>query len=289
MKRLARRGRSPCAFGLVELLVVIGILVLIGAILTPSLCRSRETANRVKCSSNLRQLGQAMLLYANDNHGHFPRTTYASGADAKPVWGTGAAGQDPFAAVAPNDVSAEWFLLLRTQDITAEVLVCPSSNAEKDLLGGGSNAPIDRSNFTDIKKNLSYSIQNAYPKDGVVPADDTTWWTSAMASPADFAIAADLNPGSSPAGYDDVLKPAATSSARDMKLANSNNHDKDGQNVLYADGHVAWESNPFASGALPGECPGVIKHDDNIYTTRDGRVSASPADRGDSILLPTDD
>ena len=30
-----------------------------------------------------------------------------------------------------------------------------------------------------------------------------------------------------------------------MKQANSNNHDKDGQNILYGDGHVAWESNPF--------------------------------------------
>ena len=54
-----RRGRGRCAFGLIELLVVIGILVLLGSFLMPTLCRSRETANRVKCSSNLRALGQA--------------------------------------------------------------------------------------------------------------------------------------------------------------------------------------------------------------------------------------
>jgi len=274
------RARHYCrrAFGLIELLVVIGILVLVVSFLTPSLCRSRETANRVKCSSNLRCLGQAMLLYANDNHGHFPRTTYAAGADTKPVWGTGAAGKEPFATVQPSDVSAEWFLLARTQDITSEIFCCPSSNAEKDLCGGGTNAPADRSNFTDVKKNLSYSIQNAYPKDGALPADEKTWWTSSMPTAAEFAIAADINPGTSPASCDDVLKPTDTSSAKDMKLANSNNHDKDGQNILYADGHVAWESDPFV---------GVNK--DNIYTTRDGRVAASPADRNDSILLPTDD
>jgi prepilin-type processing-associated H-X9-DG protein len=279
-----RRAQRRCAFGLIELLVVIGILVLLVSILTPSLCRSRETANRVKCSSNLRCLGQAMLLYANDNHGHFPRTTYATGADPKPVWGTGAGAKDPFApgsGVQPNDVSAEWFLLARTQDITSEIFVCPSSNAEKDMYGGGAAAPIDRSNFTDIKTNLSYSIQNAYPKDGVVPADDKTWWTLNMPNAANFAIGADINPGTSPASADDVLKPTATSSAKDMKFANSNNHDKDGQNILYADGHVAWETSPFA---------GVSQ--DNIYTTKDApaaRVVASPADHDDSILLPTDD
>jgi prepilin-type processing-associated H-X9-DG protein len=300
MKRLFRRGRSPCAFGLIELLVVIGILALLVAFMLPSLCRSSETANRVKCSSNLRQIGQAMLLYANDNHGHYPRTTYVAAADTKPVWGTGAAAREPFTGVQPNDVSAELFLLLRTQDITAEVFTCPSSNAEKDDFGGGSNAPVDRSNFSDIKKNLSYSIQNAYPKDGVLSAEDEkTWWTSSMPNAADFAIAADINPGTSPASYDDVLKPTPTSSAKDIKLANSNNHDKDGQNILYGDGHVAWENSPFA-GAIdlrifPSACPGVPNHD-NIYTTSDAtggayspRVVASPADRNDSVLLPTDD
>jgi prepilin-type processing-associated H-X9-DG protein len=41
-------------------------------ILLPSLNRARETANRVKCASNMRQIGQALLLYANDNHGQYP-------------------------------------------------------------------------------------------------------------------------------------------------------------------------------------------------------------------------
>lgn len=247
---LTTRHRCRCAFGLIELLVMIGMFVLLGSFLLPSLCRSRETASRVKCSSNLRCLGQAMLLYANDNRGHFPRTTYAAGADAKPVWGTGAAGKEPFAAgtgVQPNDISAEWFLLARMQDITSEIFACPSSNAEKDLYGGGTNAPVDRSNFTDIKKTLSYSIQNAYPKDGVVPGDDLDWWTSHMKNAADFAIAADINLGTSPSSCDDVLKPTATSSAKDMKLGNSNNHDKDGRNILYADGHLAWESNRLSA------------------------------------------
>src|SRR5947209_1600319 len=150
MKRLKRRGLCPCAFGLIELLVVIGILVLLGAFLLPSLCGPRATANRVKCASNLRQIGQALLLYANDNHGEYPRMAASAGPVRTPV--AGAAGP------AENDVTAALFLLLRTQDITSEVFVCPSSNAEKDTFDG--KAPGERWNFSDYKKNLSYSYQN---------------------------------------------------------------------------------------------------------------------------------
>ena len=42
------------------------------SILLPSLNRARETANRVKCASNMRQIGQALMLYANQNHGVYP-------------------------------------------------------------------------------------------------------------------------------------------------------------------------------------------------------------------------
>jgi Tfp pilus assembly protein PilE len=56
----------------VELLVVIGIIALLISILLPALNAAKERANRVKCSSNLRQIGQGLLLYANDNKGIYP-------------------------------------------------------------------------------------------------------------------------------------------------------------------------------------------------------------------------
>src|SRR5260370_4132277 len=75
---MSRTNKSK-GFTLVELLVVIGIIALLISILLPSLSRARETANRVKCGSNLRQIGQGMQLYANENNGNFPRTYYVAG------------------------------------------------------------------------------------------------------------------------------------------------------------------------------------------------------------------
>ena len=75
--------------------VTIAAPALMASILLPSLNRARETANRVKCASNERQIGQAILLYSNDHRGKYP-----------PDLGT----------------------LIKEEDITPEVFTCPSSN-----------------------------------------------------------------------------------------------------------------------------------------------------------------
>jgi prepilin-type N-terminal cleavage/methylation domain-containing protein/prepilin-type processing-associated H-X9-DG protein len=64
--------RKKAGFTLVELLVVIGIIALLISILLPALTRAKESARRVACLSNLRQVHMAFNLYASVNKDQVP-------------------------------------------------------------------------------------------------------------------------------------------------------------------------------------------------------------------------
>jgi len=65
--RTLRVANANSGFTLIELLVVIAIIAILSAMMLPALARCKTSAHRVKCVSNLRQLGLAAQMYWDDN------------------------------------------------------------------------------------------------------------------------------------------------------------------------------------------------------------------------------
>jgi len=265
MKQVSKKT----GFTLVELLVVIGIIALLISILLPSLNKARETANRVKCAANLKQIGNGLILYSNENKGLFPRTygPATTGNITIDVSTKGQTSVDPFTAtsgVQAYCIPSAMFLLIRQEDLTPAVFVCPSGTAEADTMS--SLPATSRSNFTgdgtsaQLNKNMSYSFVNVYPTNTAIANGYKTFIT---AFSSDFATAADIAPTAPAVTWPNLTVGVARST---VIQGNSKNHDQDGQNVLYADGHAEFQQTPLCGA-----------NNDCIYTRAAGTQTTNGA------------
>src|SRR5438045_8798823 len=68
---ISTRPKFP-GFTLIELLVVIAIIAILAALLLPALARSKESACRISCTGNLKQLELSLKLYIDENRSLLP-------------------------------------------------------------------------------------------------------------------------------------------------------------------------------------------------------------------------
>lgn len=284
-------------FTVIELLVMVGIVVLLLSIFIPYLSKLRESDRRVRCQDNLRKIGWALSSYAKDNNGSFPRVIYD--AETKPTGYTcytGPDDNDPFTGegVAPNDVTASLWLLVRVGYVppdyspVSSIFICPSTSDWSDpmLNANGQAAGVQqRGNFRS-GKHLSYSYSS--------PFSNATGYGMVDFQPAQFAIMADMNPGTQGTG-DNVTAPAYGAPPLEMAQANSNNHAKAGQSVLYADMHVEFRKDPYCgvggdniyTAVAPSPIFTGVKPDMSVPGVLGPEIG--PAWQTDSYLVPTDD
>ena len=274
------------AFTLIELLVVIAIIALLISILLPSLSRARELSKRTVCSANLRGIGQAMYIYAQDDPGVFPAIAATSGIPPS----TASEGQmtlfDPVTRTAEPSTTGvpsptvDMWSIVRANNTTPKQYICPSTVDSQD-------PATDTTAYFDFlgPQHLSYAYQYQH---------DPNRRIIGTSSEPTFPFMADANP---------YIKGGVTGSIvtdRNSQFrGNSDNHtNREGQNILFQDSHVLFEKGPDVG--ISGKVSGVAssRGRDNCYTWTTSTAAVDPGvaapsptfvnlgSRSDACLVP---
>ncbi len=207
-------------FTLIELLVVVSIIVLLIAILLPSLSRARAVAKTTACAANMRQIYVGMTMYAGDYNGMIPPASFQEYNPITGLWPY-KTWADPLFVYLPGTTSA------KKNAATPMVFICPAE-------------------LTDPKARASYGINGRLGSDrGYTPStigvlkpdgvtiDGTNGWfrLSAVSKPMDLYLFADA--GTDGAGSQLYYMDPTLADVSALRHPGPK-----GLNISYADGHI---------------------------------------------------
>ncbi len=234
------------AFSLVELLVVVAIIALLIGILIPALAYAQIIVRRANSGANLRGIGQSLVNYTTVNDDRYPLA--GSTDPTKPASGFNSAqrGQRELKPDHPdlvNNITASLWVLVREGHVTPEIFINPNTSDRADEMLDDSGRVVALNATRDFRwtdtgdKPLSYTTGNwhhAQRRKNFSANARSGWVLMSDDSNAD-------GPGVHTHAFNDDVDRETIE-----RKENSLNERGDGQNVLFADGHVSFENTPFA-------------------------------------------
>ncbi|MEM0011139.1 MAG: DUF1559 domain-containing protein [Candidatus Bathyarchaeia archaeon] len=219
---MRRRG-----FTLIELLVVIAIIAILAAILFPVFSRAREQARKTACLSNLKQIGTALMMYAQDWDESLPvAATPCNPANVSP------------------DTNTPYYVKLGPYVKNWDLFGCPSAPFSGYCEGNGTIPHHDSwrakargwvpQNFR-LSYGYSENIQNSYW------TGEGRYRLAALPAPADTPVIADCM-GLMNNGYRIGWANVCAAACNPDRRTDANSRHTGGGNVVFADGHARFFS-----------------------------------------------
>lgn len=268
------RRRKQCGLTRIDVLAALMLAVLLVAVGVPLASEPRAQAKRVLCKANLGKIGKAMPIYTNDYDDALPRAGGRESTWGSPVawaannryraYGISADGKGGKATI-----SSCFYLLVKYMEVSPRLFLCPGDRGTSEFKLADESVPA-----TDFKlinawdfgitpyDNCSYSYHMPFGEHALTTSRDSN-----------LPVAADRNPWIvSPAGEPIQENwvtfvpdtPIYGGTVEYARLGNAIAHANDGQNVLFLDGRVTFETRSYCGVG-----------DDNIYT------ASTIAEKGD--------